>query len=79
MGVSPMPEKFGTSERTVAAKVSGKLLAVSLVNSQEVAVEPEQQPGAIVRDVFLETSKVCGACSGAIIADLQQHLDPQSA
>jgi hypothetical protein len=79
MGVSPVPEKFGTSERTVAGKVSGKLSAVSLVNSQEVAVEPEQQPGAIVRDVFLETSKVCGACSGAVIADLQQHLDSQSA
>jgi hypothetical protein len=74
-----MPEKFGTSERTVAGKVSGKLSAVSLLNLQEVAVEPEQQPGAIVRDVFLETSKVCGGCPGAIIADLQQHLDSQSA
>ena len=77
--VSPTPEKFGTSERTVAGKVSGKLSAVSLLNSQEVAVEPEQQPGAIVRDVCLETSKVCEAFSGAIIADLQQHLDSQSA
>jgi hypothetical protein len=77
--VSPMPEKFATSERTVAGKVSGKLSAVSLVNSHEVTVEPEQQPGAIVRDVFLETSKVCEVCSGAIIVDLQQHLDSQSA
>ncbi|MDH3884729.1 MAG: hypothetical protein OET63_10975 [Desulfobacterales bacterium] len=76
---SPVPVKFGTSERIVAGKVSGKLSAVSLVNSHEVAVEPEQQSGAIVRDVFLETSKVCEACSGAIIADLQQHLDSQSA
>ncbi|MEE9496260.1 MAG: hypothetical protein V3V39_07005 [Desulfobacterales bacterium] len=77
--VNPVPEKSGTSERTVAGKVSGKLSAVPLVNSHEVAVEPEQQPGAIVRDVFLETSKVCEACSGAIMADLQQHLDSQSA
>jgi hypothetical protein len=30
-------------------------------------------------DVFLEASKVCKACSGAIMADLQQHLDSQSA
>jgi hypothetical protein len=51
--VSPVPERSGTSERTVAGKVSGKLSAVSLVNSHEVAVEPEQQSGAIVRDVFL--------------------------
>ena len=79
MDVSAMPEKFGTSERTVAGKLSGKLSAVSLLNSQEVAVEPEQQPGTIVRDVFLETSKVCEARSGAINADLQQHLDSQSA
>lgn len=77
--VSPIPEKFGASERTVHGKVSGKLSAVSLVNSHEVAVEPEQQPGAIVRDVFLEASKVCEACSGSVIADLQQHLDSQSA
>jgi hypothetical protein len=77
--VSAMPDKVGASERTAAGKVSGKLLAVSLLNSQEVAAEPEQQPGAIVRDVFLETSNVCEAFSGAIIADLQQHLDSQSA
>jgi hypothetical protein len=45
--VGPVPEKFCTSERTVAGKVSDKLSAVPLLNSHAVAVEPEQQPGAI--------------------------------
>jgi hypothetical protein len=77
--VSPVPGKSGTPEQTVTGKVSGKLSAVPPVNSHEVAVEPEQQPGAIVRDVFLEASKAGEACAGSIIADLQQHLDSQSA
>jgi hypothetical protein len=54
MDVSAMPEKFGTSERTVAGKVSGKLSAVSLLNSQEAAVEPAargHRKGCLFRNI----------------------------
>jgi hypothetical protein len=55
------------------------LSAALPVKSQEAVVEPEQHPEAMVRDVFLETSMACEACPGFDIADLQQHLDSQSA
>jgi hypothetical protein len=50
MDVSAMPEKFGTSERTVAGKVSGKLSAVSLLNSQEAAARGHRK-GCLFRNI----------------------------